>query len=241
MTKQLKTIQDIISKTRNLLAFHQDCGLEYPASSQAPAPKPTVKDKDLTPDKADKATPDKAPHSLAMIEKDVADCQGCSLHQSKKLQIKGEISPGPKLLIIIDPEKDPEKVDDFITRQSRELLGKMMGAIKLNNNDFTLVPLVRCLPEKNPAAQQAKECLPFVSRVINNLQPQIICCMGPLASQTMLHSNKQLPSLRGRFHHWQNTPLIATYHPTLLRKHQELKKASWHDLQLIQHQLDSSR
>lgn len=242
MTDQKETILDIVNKTRNLLAFHHDCGLEYPLEKDivAPARKPATRDKAI----ARPTTPEHADHdedSLAKIEKDVEACCKCSLEQPVKLKIQRVPESRQKLLIIIDPEKDPRQDEEFLTGESRELLSKMMAAINLDKDDFCLVPLVRCLPEKNhPTADQARSCLPFISRLLNEINPQIICCLGPLSSQTMLHSNKQLPSLRGRFHKWQDTPLIASYHPTLLRKHQELKKGSWHDLQLIQHHLRTS-
>ena len=61
--------------------------------------------------------------------------------------------------------------------------------------------------------------------------------MGTIASQALLGREHQLAALRGRFHTYQDIPLVATYHPDLLQQYPNLKKGAWYDLQLIQKRL----
>lgn len=63
--------------------------------------------------------------------------------------------------------------------------------------------------------------------------------MGAVAAQAMLKTTQQLFIMRGRFHDFHGIPLMPTFHPAQLIKTPELKKASWHDLQMILQKISS--
>jgi uracil-DNA glycosylase family 4 len=70
--------------------------------------------------------------------------------------------------------------------------------------------------------------------------------MGSQSSQVLLHSSRSLFQLRGRFYNFNDLcsgeladkiVIMPSLHPSLLLENEELKKASWQDLQLIQKKL----
>ena len=90
---------------------------------------------------------------------------------------------------------------------------------------------------QTPTNEQIKTCLPFLIAQIEAISPKIICTMGPIISLTLLKTNQPLIRLRGNFHSFQSIPLMPTFHPSYLLKHQEMKKATWIDLKMIQRRL----
>ncbi|MBU4178163.1 MAG: uracil-DNA glycosylase, partial [Proteobacteria bacterium] len=115
-----------------------------------------------------------------------------------------------------------------------QLLDKMLGAIGLNRADVHLSLLTRCHAPEPPGKEAVDACLPFLLKEIMLVAPTVICAMGVLAAQKLLHTSKPLSQLRGRFHDFQGIPLIPTFSPEFLLKNPEMKKATWLDLQMIQ-------
>ena len=160
--------------------------------------------------------------------------------QSRNKAITGEGATGAKLLIITDA---PSAEDDLsglsMSGEPGQLLDKMLGAIGLSRDAVHLSLLTRCHAPETPKKDEVDACLPFLLREIMLVTPKVICAMGPLAAQKLLHTNKPLSQLRGRFHDFQGLPLIPTFSPEFLLKNPEMKKATWLDLQMIQKKLQS--
>lgn len=258
------SLAGLLRETRNLVAFHQQCGLEYPLSTAlkhflAESPPPGLKQK--TPPR-----PRSAPvsHSLAAtparghrspqpavrvpettledFRQGLEDCHHCGLGKSGKRMIFGEgaAQPGLALMIICDPPGPEEMAAQTpISGESRDLLVKMLSAINLSLSDVFITNVVKCAAsgQSAPTPEEIAACLPFLMRQIELLQPKIICAMGLAASQILLKTSQILGSLRGRFHDFKGIPLLPTFHPAMLIKLPELKKGSWLDLQLIQKKL----
>lgn len=253
MQDDLSSLSRLLRETRNLVAFHQHCELDYPVSAElkkflhpaaakAKTPPPAAA---ATPAAGETAGPDSAGgQTLDDLRQALEDCRHCPLGKSRRQMIFGEgaVRQGLALCIICDPPGPGEEAENRpISGAPRELLVKMLGAINLSLDDIYLTNIVKCAPpaERLPTAAETSACLPFLMRQIELLQPKIICTMGQTASQTMLKSSQSLISLRGRFHDFRGIPLMATFHPARLLKVQELKKGAWHDLQMIQKKLKS--
>ena len=256
MKDDLSSLSSLLQETRNLVAFHHHCELDYPLSPElksflnpsatrakakpflpAPAAAITKPVETAGPDKADRQTLDDLRHTLE-------SCQLCPPGTSRQQMIFGEgpARQGVALLIISDPPGAEEAAANRpISGAPRELLKKMLGAINLSLDDIFLTNVVKCVPpaEGNTTTAGTSACLPFLIRQIELIKPKIICTLGQTASQTLLKTSQSLLSLRGRFHDFQGIPLMPTFHPTLLLRTQELKKGAWHDLQMIQKKLKS--
>jgi DNA polymerase len=66
--------------------------------------------------------------------------------------------------------------------------------------------------------------------------------MGMVATKALLRLPQPLSRLRGRFHPYKvpgggDIPLLPTYHPEYLLQNPEMKKATWHDLQVLEKRL----
>jgi uracil-DNA glycosylase len=252
------TLDAIVRQARALLLFHRQCGLDYPLSAELrnflaprarslqPAPSgrpptpPVAMSREITvPGHRTPST------TLDDLRQGVEDCHHCPLGRSEQRMIFGEGSArqGVALFIICDPPGPEETArHEPISGEARALLVKMLGAISLSLTDIYLTNIVKCGPpeQRMPTPAEATACLPFLMRQIELVKPRIICTMGQAASQIMLRTTQPMVSLRGRFHDFKGTPLMPTFHPSLLLKLPELKKGSWHDLQMIHKKLEGT-
>jgi DNA polymerase len=241
---------------KKLLALHRDFGIEsYPSSPElehflnGPSPlassasevRVAIAGPKISP--ADRTSLPPQPRSnqtLADIRAELGDCRCCSLHETRKAIVFGAGAPKASLFIVGDlPSPNDEAAGLPFSGEAGELLAKMLKAIGLGLADVYLASIVKCRTADDvmPSPEQIKTCLPFLLRQIDAVSPTVICAMGELAAQTMLRSKTPLIRLRGNFHDCHGIPMMPTFHPAFLLKNQELKKATWIDLQLIQAKL----
>lgn len=250
MTEQISnqdSLQKIISDTKNLLAFHDVCNLTYPLTEELQSfLRPTIlKQQKKKPQASSPGNDRISSLTLPEIQDEIKTCQCCALQQQKDTAPlnKGMGIKRPELLIISDWNYSGRKNSSgFMSNAARELLTKMLAAIQLTWEEVCICPIVKCPPasDKEPSKDEVQSCLPYLLRQIEILKPKVICAMGKISSQYLLKSDKQLFALRGKFYSLLNIPLMPTFHPALLLKHPELKKASWQDLQLIRQKIDSA-
>lgn len=249
-----QTALEFLQDVRQLVAFQQAIGIEgYPrtpelerfvAGGQQPAaaakqqtaaaskPKPPLKPSARQQAVAAAVMPDT---TLLELYAEMQACQRCPRHQSRNKAITGEGATGVKLLILTDaPSEEDDRSGLIMSGEPGQLLDKMLGAIGLNRDAVHLSLLTRCHAEEPPGKDTIEACLPFLLKEIMLVGPTVICAMGVLAAQKLLHTSKPLSQLRGRFHDFQGIPLIPTFSPEFLLKNPEMKKATWLDLQMIQ-------
>jgi len=255
-------IRELLEQTREVLAYHQQMGVselpstpemeKFLAGSQSGAAPATGKAAPLlcgkTGQKAASQNPEPTPkisisQPLAEICLDIDDCTKCELHRKRSRIIAGSGSGKAGLLIIEDQPSGPEEKDAHpFAGEAGELFDRMLKAINLKRQEVYLTSLVKCRPPEDRDADQEEIqiCLPYLTRQIAAVNPAVICVMGPLSAGVLTGSKEPLFRIRGRFHDFHGTPLMATFHPRFLLRNEEMKKGSWQDLQLIQKKLISA-
>ena len=239
---------DLLLQIRNLLAFHQDIGIDaYPLTAPLKAfitgkPKSTAR---KPPEKGKERLATQAPAQqkqapakripLNAVEKDLGDCVRCGLHTQRHQIIFGQGNSHAELMIISDwPTGTDDREGLPFTGEAGALLDKMLAAINTDRQKIYISTIIKCYPgEREPTPDEIKTCLPFLLKQIDSIAPAVICAMGPHAAQMLLRANEPLFRLRGRFHDFRGIALMPTFHPDFLIKNPEMKKAAWHDLQMI--------
>jgi DNA polymerase len=190
--------------------------------------------------------------TLNDVREEIGDCHRCSLHESRTSIVFGQGDENAGLMIIADaPSREDDLAGFPLQSEQGELLEKMLQAINLSRSKIYITTLVKCFPGKDakPDDEAIRTCLPFLFRQIEIICPKVICTMGTQASQILLRSRRSLFQLRGRFYNFNDlcsTELadkifvMPSLHPALLLNNQELKKASWQDLQMIQKKLQGA-
>ncbi|MDX1775939.1 MAG: uracil-DNA glycosylase [Desulfobulbales bacterium] len=261
---------EIINDISRIIKYHTDLGIkEYPltpglehflnkmkeSSPEQPENKPRHRlDKTSEPREKkhvfDPGLAEKA--TLQDVMEEIGDCQRCPLCKTRRNIVFGHGSAAAKLLIVADaPGRDDDKNSAPLQGDAGNLLDRMLTAIGLSREEVYITFLVKCFPghRAKPRENETKTCLPFLFRQIEIICPSVICTMGMLAAQTMLHSRKSLFQLRGRFYNFndlcsseleEKIVLMPSLHPELLLENTDLKKASWKDLQMIQKKLQNT-
>jgi len=187
--------------------------------------------------------------TLQDVRDELGDCQRCPLHKKRTNIVFGQGSVTAKLMIVADaPGEDDDRLSTPLQGDAGELLDRMLEAIGLSRDEVYITTLVKCFPgaQAKPLENEIKTCLPFLFRQIEIICPAVVCTMGMLTAQTLLRSSKSLFQLRGRFYNFNDLCsselngkiiIMPSLHPSLLLENNDLKKASWKDLQKIQKKL----
>ena len=83
------------------------------------------------------------------------------------------------------------------------------------------------------------ECLPYLKKQIEIINPRFICCLGRIAAQALLGVTTPLGKLRGRFIDFEGRKLMVTYHPAALLRFPQYKRDTWEDVQMLRREYDS--
>ena len=117
----------------------------------------------------------------------------------------------------------------------------MLHAIKLNRNTVYITNVVPWRPPNNrtPTSEEILQCLPFLQKHIEIIQPKILILLGGTAAKAVLSSTQGITKLRGQWHEYNSLNIekpiqtIAIYHPAFLLRSPSYKKEAWKDLQAI--------
>jgi DNA polymerase len=160
------------------------------------------------------------------------------LHQTRTQTVFGVGDTDADLLIIGEaPGADEDRQGEPFVGRAGQLLNAMLLAIGLRRKQVYIANILKCRPPGNrdPQAEEALRCRPYLQRQLELLAPKAILALGRVSAQNLLQSNETIGRLRGRVHRFGSggIPLVATYHPAYLLRAPEQKARSWQDLQLL--------
>lgn len=185
---------------------------------------------------------------LDAIHEESSICRLCQLEQKRSGVIVGQGSVNAELVVVGDWCQQTGQFSTSLIFSPDEdvMFWKMMEAIGLSRDRVYVTNVFKCCPGQGQSveAQWAKQCMSYLYRQINAIQPQAVLAMGDLAAGILLQTEAPLFRLRGRLHNLRGfagsaRQAIATYHPRFLLQHPEMKKAAWHDLQRLQKYLQN--
>jgi DNA polymerase len=170
------------------------------------------------------------------LQRTVAACRACTLCEGRTQTVFGVGAHDAELMIIGEaPGAEEDRQGEPFVGRAGQLLNAMLGAIGLQRAQVYIANIIKCRPPGNrdPHAEEAAACRPYLLRQIALVQPRLILSVGRISAHNLLGTEESVGRLRGRVHRFEpgDIPLIVTYHPAyLLRKPAEKAKA-WQDLQ----------
>lgn len=174
--------------------------------------------------------------ALKELEELVKKCTSCGLCNSRTNVVFGTGAPNADLMFVGEAPGyyEDAKGEPFVGKAG-QLLTKIIEAINLKRGDVYIANILKCRPpeNRNPAANEIILCKPNLYKQIEIISPKIICALGTFAAQTLLETNDSIGSLRGRFHDYQSTKLLATYHPAYLLRNPNEKRKTWEDMKKV--------
>ena len=168
------------------------------------------------------------------LKQQVTGCTACKLRAGCTQTVFGVGDEKADWLFVGEgPGADEDVQGEPFVGQAGKLLDSMLAAIKLKRGQSVYIAnIVKCRPPNNrtPAADEIVQCLPYLHRQIELIQPKLIVALGKVASNTLLGQEATLTSLRSAQHDYRGIPLIVTYHPAYLLRSPTEKAKAWQDL-----------
>lgn len=190
----------------------------------------------------------------------VASCQACGLCTSRRNTVFGtgshashaddsnNIQPVDWLIVGEAPGENEDAQGEPFVGQAGQLLDNMLRAMQLSRtgelassnkatHSIFITNVLKCRPpgNRNPTPEEVAQCMPYLQRQIDLLQPKIILAMGRFAAQALLRDSIDkveaipLGKLRGQVHRLGNTPVVVTYHPAYVLRNLPEKAKLWAD------------
>ncbi|NDU86384.1 MAG: uracil-DNA glycosylase [Ferrovum sp.] len=173
-------------------------------------------------------------HSLATLRQEVATCTRCDLHRQRQQAVFGLIHPGsPWMFIGEGPGAEEDARGLPFVGAAGQLLDRMLAALGLERGEqVSIANAVKCRPPHNrtPSDSECQSCRPYLEAQIHAVKPRILVLLGRVAAHTLLGGKESLGVLRQGSHHYQEIPVVVTWHPAYLLRTPTEKASAWADL-----------
>jgi uracil-DNA glycosylase len=177
-----------------------------------------------------------ADDSLPKIRADLGDCTRCKLHRGRTKLVFGDGNPNAELVFVGEgPGRDEDAQGLPFVGRAGKLLTQMIEAMGLQRKDVYICNVVKCRPPENrtPEKDEVEICSPFLLRQLDAIGPKVIVCLGSVAAQTLLETNRGISHFRGEWLDFRGRKLMATYHPAYLLRNPGAKGEVWKDLKKV--------
>ena len=168
----------------------------------------------------------------------VAECRACGLCEGRTNTVFGVGDLQPVWMVIGEaPGENEDLQGEPFVGQAGKLLDNMLAALGVRRGQGVYIAnVLKCRPprNRNPLPEEIAQCEPFLRRQVELLRPKIILAMGRFAVHTLLQTTEPVGQLRGRVHHYNDVPVVVTYHPAYLLRTLPDKAKAWADLCLAQ-------
>jgi DNA polymerase len=181
--------------------------------------------------------------SLNQLEGFIKTSDNCPLKNQALNTVFADGNPSSKIMLIGEaPGAEEDKLGKPFVGAAGQLLNKMLAAINLDRNSVYITNIVPWRPPNNraPNTEEILQCLPFIQKHIEIIQPSILVLLGGTATKAILATTLGITKIRGKWHKYNSLNIkvpiltIAVYHPAFLLRSPGHKKEAWEDLQKIQ-------
>ncbi len=198
---------------------------------------------------AEGGAPNKA-KLLEPIRECVRVCTKCAhLACSRTQTVFGVGNPDAELMFIGEaPGVDEDQQGEPFVGRAGQLLTKILKAMNFAREDVYIANILKCRPDtpagtfgnRAPTPTEMQTCRPYLVEQIEIIQPKVLVALGAVAVDGLLGMRGTMRELRGRWHAYNGTPLMITYHPAYLLRNQapSEKRKVWEDMLQVLERLD---
>lgn len=179
--------------------------------------------------------------ALSVIQSEVAGCTRCKVLADTRTQtVFGVGNPEARICFFGEaPGADEDRQGEPFVGRAGQLLNKMITACGLKREEVYILNVLKCRPpeNRNPLPNEVTNCRGYFERQLDIIRPEIICCLGAVAAQSLLQTEVTIGKLRRKFHDHRGIPVICTYHPAYLLRNPAAKVDAWEDLKMMMRRL----
>lgn len=191
----------------------------------------------------------KAAESIDDLRAALEKFEGCALQKTATNLVFTDGNPKARLMMVGEaPGAEEDRQGVPFVGPSGKLVDQMLASIGLDREQVLISNTVFWRPPGNrsPTTQEITICLPFLERLIELVDPEILVPVGGPASTTLLAQQKGITKLRGNWFSYASSrmasPIPATplLHPAYLLRSPAQKREVWKDLLAIRQKLDEA-
>jgi uracil-DNA glycosylase len=189
----------------------------------------------------------RAATTLAELEAQVAEFDGCSLKRTAKSLCFARGSEQARIMLIGEaPGRDEDLQGKPFVGRAGQLLDRMLVSVGLGEEQCYITNTIYWRPPGNrtPTPEEVEACAPLLARQIELLSPQFLVLLGGAAAKSLLGVSEGIMRLRGKWLTYSSAgrelPALATFHPAYLLRNPAAKRYAWRDLQMLKAALDAA-
>ena len=187
---------------------------------------------------------------LNALNSRVAVCTKCPhLARSRTQTVFGVGTPDAEVMFIGEaPGADEDAQGEPFVGRAGQLLTKIIKAMGFAREDVYIANILKCRPDmpagsfgnRVPTPVEMQTCRPYLVEQINVIQPRVLVALGAVAVEGLLGVRGTMRELRGRWHSYNQMPLMITYHPAYLLRNQSPseKRKVWEDMLQVLERLE---
>ncbi|MDY6827214.1 MAG: uracil-DNA glycosylase [Bacillota bacterium] len=173
---------------------------------------------------------------LQELEKTCLECQKCDLRKGCRQVVFGGGDPQARLMLVGEaPGADEDRLGTPFVGRAGQLLDRILKAAEIDRADVYITNIAKCRPPGNrlPLQPEVDACLPHLFKQLELINPDIVVCLGALATRTLIDKKASITRMRGTWHEKDKRRYIATFHPAALLRDPSKKKQVWEDFKEI--------
>ncbi|MDQ6623673.1 MAG: uracil-DNA glycosylase [Verrucomicrobiota bacterium] len=187
---------------------------------------------------------------LEEVRARVQVCDLCPhLATSRTQTVFGVGDPDAELMFIGEaPGADEDAQGEPFVGRAGQLLTKIIETMGFKREQVYIANVMKSRPDmpdgapgnRPPTPEEMAHCLPFLIEQIRIIQPKVLVALGATAVEGLLGTRGTMRDLRGKWHSFEETPLMITYHPSYLLRNQAPaeKRKVWEDMLLVLEKLE---
>jgi uracil-DNA glycosylase family 4 len=187
---------------------------------------------------------------LAPIRERVRVCTKCPhLASSRTQTVFGVGNPDAEIMFVGEaPGADEDAQGEPFVGKAGQLLTRIIQTMGFARGDVYIANILKCRPDmpagsfgnRPPTPVEMETCRSYLIEQIEIIQPKVLVALGAAAVEGLLGTRGTMRDLRGRWHSYQGTPLMITYHPAYLLRNQapSEKRKVWEDMLLVLERLE---
>lgn len=177
------------------------------------------------------------------MAREAVACNRCALGESRHSVVFGEGNPRARIMLIGEAPgaKEDESGRPFVGPAGR-ILDKVLDEVGISREEIYITGVVKCRPPKNrfPKKDELRACVPFLEKQIEVIKPELIICLGSLATQTLIDPKAKITEIRGKWVEKNGIRIMPTYHPASIFHDQEKLEAIREDFKRLKKEYDEA-
>lgn len=155
--------------------------------------------------------------ALARLDAGIRRCVKCPLHESRRHAVPGEgVAHAPVLFVGEALGKLEDQQGRSFCGRAGRFLDTLLKRCGLKRSELFITNSVKCRPsnDRPPRSNELATCYRYwLRRQIEIIDPKVIVLLGRIPVRQLLHLNRSLKEVHGRFYRKADRLYQVQYHP----------------------------